>query len=170
MRAIFLLLIVAIISGCSKSAPPLTSDQSMVEMTRKGKYQEYSSADNDIQKSDIFNKANAETYSAIQSLHERIVNWAGLIDSIATNHGGSNASVQIRSLSGVLYKQVDIQSGSELYKQLSVLKEGQSVVFSGRIVPISNSPISYEASLTESGSLRDPEFLIDLVSISRVSE
>ena len=57
----------------------------------------------------------------------------------------------------------DISVDSSLYKQLSTLTVGQQVTFSGQIMPHDDG--IFEWSLTELGSLREPEFKLSFTSI-----
>ena len=124
----------------------------------------YEEAKNDIQKSAIFNKANVNTDKFINEHGDILVHWSGKIDRLATSHGGKDAWVTIVSLNGVSYSMHDISASSSIYPQLSILKEGQNVRFTGTLQRISEG--NWERSLTERGSLDKPEFEVQLETIS----
>ena len=57
-----------------------------------------------------------------------------------------------------------ISAGSQLYEQLSRLSVGQRVIVSGRFRS-SDQDYLREASLTEAGSMNEPEFLFAFASV-----
>ena len=140
-------------------------NQSDIEYARVSKLDEYKSTDNEIQRSALFNRANSEMNDAIRRTNGFAKGWVGKIDSITTNHGGTTASVKIRSINNsTSYENItDIPVDSYLYKQLSALTVGQQVTFSGQIMPHDDG--IFEWSLTELGSLREPEFKLAFTSI-----
>ena len=124
----------------------------------------YEDAINQIKKSAIFNKANFDTDEFIKMHGQHISNWSGKIDTIATSHGGRDAWVKIVSSNGAIYRMHDILNSSSIYRQLDNLVEGQNVQFTGVIQ--SRGAGKWESSLTERGSLKDPEFNIEFEIIS----
>jgi hypothetical protein len=153
--------------------------QEEFELVRTGQLRSYEHATNEIQSSAIFNQANHETKALISRYGAYLNNWSGRITRISTSHGGGDVSVKITHTSstydnlteqydGGLTKTFDgITSSSPVYKQLSVLKEGDLVLFSGKLMP--SSPSIWEYSLTERGSLEAPEFVIRFDSIQSYS-
>lgn len=124
---------------------------------------EYQTALNEIQKSAIFNRATSDTAQFIKEHGNRIVNWTGDITHIATSHGGDAVWTEIVSSNGVSYRMHDIPEYSPIYRQLSSLREGQTVLFTG-IIQESGSG-KWERSFTESGSFKNPEFKIEFENI-----
>jgi hypothetical protein len=59
-----------------------------------------------------------------------------------------------------------INQGTSMYSALSELSERTSVTFSGDFIPDAKDHIK-EASLTEEGSMTEPEFLIRLRTIKQ---
>ncbi|MGK5011781.1 lysozyme inhibitor LprI family protein [Janthinobacterium sp. MDB2-8] len=123
----------------------------------------YQTALNEIQKSAIFNGATSDTAQFIKEHGQRIVNWTGDITHIATSHGGDEVWTEIVSSNGVSYRMHDIPDYSPIYRQLSSLREGQTVLFTG-VIQQSGSG-KWERSFTESGSLKNPEFKIEFENI-----
>ena len=140
-----------------------TSFQDEFEISRTGKLSAYNSAANEIQKSAIFNQANEDTAYNVSKIGGLINRWSGKINSITTSHAGKEALVTILSDNNVEYtSDSEILIDSPIYKKLSTIKEGQHVIFSGKIVPNFNG---FERSITEHGSLRKPEFNVEFTSI-----
>lgn len=136
------------------------------ELIRTSKLDAYDSAKNEIQKSAVFNQANVETAGMLAQYGDHFAGWMGTIGAITTSHGGKDVSVKIQSPNGVLYRIYDdAPAGSSIYMQLASLQVGQAVVFAGRIKKRALSRDSWEDSLTERGSLSDPEFLVQFDSI-----
>lgn len=148
----------------STNKTELKNLQNELEISRTSKFDEYNSAINQIQQSAIFNKANSDMLEVIERISGVIVNWKGRIKSITTSHGGVDARVSIVSTNNVIYRtDSDIQSGTKIYNQLSSLREGQQVKFSGKMTH--GGSRGYERSLSERGSLREPEFYVIFDSI-----
>ena len=155
----------------NKNSTFLTEPQQRFELARTGKLQEYKDASNEIQKSRIFNQANKETKIFISQYGSYINQWVGTISSISTSHGGSEVSVKIKSFNGVTYGSNPLEpilSSSPIYHQLSILKEGQVVQFSGSLLPHDGE--NWEYSFTERGSLEEPDFIISFESINLSSQ
>jgi hypothetical protein len=127
----------------------------------------YDAAINQIQKSAIFEKANSNTGQFISQHGRGIVGWTGKLTRLSSSHGGDTASVEISS-DGVSYRMSDIPRSSSPYQQLSTLRAGQMVRFTGQLK--NNSSGKWEISLTERGSLTSPEFLIDIQRIESAED
>jgi hypothetical protein len=144
------------------SAP---NDQNAFEQVRTGRFEAYKSAQNEIQASAIFNKANYETNALIDRAGPNVKNWIGVISAFRTSHGGTEVHVEIKTANGAVYgMEDDAPSGSKIYRDLSSLQNGIHVFFSGTFIP---SPIDqrWERSVTERGSLGAPEFRVAFTSI-----
>ena len=140
--------------------------QNEFETSRTDKLNQYDSAINEIKKSAVFNIANTDMMSVIKKISGEINGWVGTVKSITTSHGGTDASISIISSNNVIYRNdSDIPADTSLYNQLSALREGQSVKFSGNIM---QGFSVYEHSVTERGSLNEPEFHIDFSSITPI--
>jgi hypothetical protein len=149
--------------------------QHKFELSRTSKSAAYEAAQNEVQASEIYNQANREDRDIVSKYGSYLHNWIGKIDSISAGKGDVGASVVIKSPAGVTYNTdsyiykgncwlcdvmvYSISTGSLVYKQLSNLKEGDSVRFSGRLIKN-----SWE-SISENGSLYAPEVLVRFDSI-----
>ncbi|SFU00101.1 hypothetical protein SAMN04487956_14916 [Halomonas saccharevitans] len=97
-----------------------------------------------------------------------VTNWVGILESLGTN-GDGNGIVTIRANEQVVFKtwnnalsDIDartlIPHDSELYETLAGLSKGAAVSFSGRLID--------EGSMTEKGSVMEPEFIVRFSSIT----
>jgi len=150
--------------SCSCSSKPsqveqyAPSDQLQFHQIRAGYAREYNAAKNDILKSEIYNEARQSIYQFVKSSNYRLSNWVGEVDSIKTPKGGDHVTVNIvTKLGGIkvnytnvaasvkdavkiaIFDERLIKPGSILYNQLSQLKEGDAVVFSGNMRLVSES-------------------------------
>ena len=137
--------------------------QEPFEKLRSSLRPEYEAAKNQIQKSAIFNRANSRVEDFLSANGINVKNWNGKIEKIATSHGGGDAWIEVRSSGGASYRMRGIDATSMVYHQLASLSEGQRVIFSGSLQRTASG--AWEASLTEFGSLQDPEYLISLTTI-----
>jgi hypothetical protein len=150
-------------SKTEKVVPPTPVDvdpnyQVHFEQARTNKVKDYNKGSNEIQKSAIFNQANAETANLIAKNGAHFVGWAGKISSLTTSHGGKDVFISIDSPGNATYRiNEDAPNGSTIYEQLASMKVGQKVKFSGTLIPSDNSD-RWERSITEFGSLTNPEF------------
>ncbi|WP_189469775.1 hypothetical protein [Litchfieldella qijiaojingensis] len=97
-----------------------------------------------------------------------VTNWVGILETLGTN-GDGNAIVTIRGNDQVVFKTWNnalsdmeaktlIPHDSDLYVALAELSEGTAVTFSGRLRD--------EGSMTERGSVMEPEFIVRFSSIA----
>ena len=111
----------------------------------------YDAQPNEIRKSEVFRNA-ARFYSEIGP----VVAWVGILRRIATNQGGSNATLVIRMGSSDVLDNA-VRLGSSVYSAAANMREGQAVVFSGTGLR--------DFNLTERGKVCNPDFKITLTSL-----
>jgi len=127
--------------------------------------EEYEDAPNELVKSDIDRQRRADSKEFTPG--GSVSNWVGIVEELGTN-GDGNGIIAIRANSSTTFETwnnaiSDIQSntliphGSELYKTVSRLSEGDAVAFSGKLVD--------EGSATEYGSVTEPEFIVRFSNI-----
>ena len=134
-------------------------NQLALESTRLRNWLTYKSAVNEIQASIVYKTANSETDAAVTKYGQEFTNWVGKISDISTTQGGTFASFLIKSDGGVEYRPLSpIQDNTPSYARIASMKNGQRVFFSGKLT--GKSP-NWERSITERGSLEDPEFRIE---------
>lgn len=96
-----------------------------------------------------------------------VTNWVGILETLGTN-GDGNGVVTIRGNDQVAFKTWNnalsdmedktlIPHDSELYETLAKLSEGTAVAFTGHLMG--------ESSMTERGSVMEPEFIVRFSSI-----
>jgi hypothetical protein len=101
----------------------------------------------------------------ISTQGKHLINWNGQIKTIRTSHSGTDVHVVIASPDNVEYSiEDDAKAGTELYKQIALLQVGQRVTFTGKLKPTLYGK-KWETSLTELGSLENPEFHVRFESI-----
>ncbi len=153
-----------------KSSPQI---QRNFESKRWTFYKSYDTAPNEIKKSSIWVAANKWTKSFANN-NENFINWAGKIVRLETDQGGDYLYLSIvsskdgfnkiyyktwnNSLSDIGHNTV-IKKGSTLYNQVANFKIGDFVKFSGEFIKSERKGLK-EASLTEEGSLQEPEFIV----------
>jgi hypothetical protein len=123
-------------------------------------------------------KRNFEPYHGVT-----ISNWHGKIDNISTTSGGAgvlsivisrNIKLSTKSFVSLpedpdtIDKQNDtiLANDSEIFKTLSGMQAGQSVVFSGRFYPADDKNIcAYSMNPDAYVTLKDPEFLFQFTEL-----
>lgn len=137
---------------------------------------EFRAGANDIQKSLAFNACNdrRRQFGSENKLH----NWVGVLDSIATDQGASEVRVTISSDAasyGIEFRssgegvfgmnaENTIRQGSTVFRQLTAMKPGDLVTFDGSFISDADRGLA-EYSLTENGSMEAPTFSIRLEDI-----
>jgi hypothetical protein len=157
--------------------------QSEFESKRDKFNREYHEAINEIKMSAVWVEANKWTKEFGDRVGWKIENWHGRILKISTNQGGDTVAIGIASSvygTRILYRTWDNflsdigdetipTKGSKIYNQVAELKVGDTVHFSAELLRDSTKGIR-EISLTESGSLREPEFIVRFTDISKTKQ
>ncbi len=157
-------------------APQIQKD---FESKRWNFYKSYDAAPNDIKKSAIWVNANNYTKQFVKK-NEKFTKWVGIVKSIYTDQGGATVELKIesnlyfdRSLNDVSYHTYNKiipnslpKKGSKVYNQISDLAVDDFVYFSGIFIKDEKKGI-YERSLTENGSLEEPEFEVIFTNIEK---
>ncbi|MDP2209177.1 MAG: hypothetical protein Q8K98_10475 [Bacteroidota bacterium] len=150
--------------------------QRLFESKRASFWKNYNIALNEIKKSQIFNEANNWTASN----YSYGTYWRGTIKQLSTDKGGSKVDISIESTQSgftVEYRtsmsffedKSMIRSGTAVYNQLSDVAVGDEVFFVFSFIPDKERSIR-EGSLTESGSMYKPEFIVDFTEILSMKE
>lgn len=140
--------------------------------------QAYAAGENEIQKSLVFNQCNRQRDDFANS--ENVSGWVGRLTDISTDQGADVVSVTIQSTingSDVAYSTVSnrisdfatdslITPSNPLFNVLAQMKEGDWVTFDASFLahPEGERGI-WEGSLTEQGSMDEPEFNVRFSSI-----
>jgi len=152
--------------------------QEEFEIKRNSFREDYSDAPNEIKKSAIWVEANEWTRQFGRSRGWKINNWYGTIEDLSTDQGGDFLTLSISSRK--FGTRIDYETwnnrfsdmddntmpkkGSKIYNQAAELLEGDYVYFSAELLSDSEKGIK-ESSMTESGSLRAPEFKVRFTDI-----
>lgn len=156
------------------------SQQEIFETKRAEFKQQFLSAKNDIKRSSVFNNAANWSENFKDNLFDLDEYWYGKIIDIRTDQGGTKAAVEIRSSRyGIqvdyetdnelftVYDELIIKKGSKLYSQLADLEIGQYVKFKFNFIDGGNRGV-FEKSITEEGSITEPEFVVKFISIEPI--
>jgi hypothetical protein len=142
----------------------------------------YDNADTEIKKTNVrFGRKDALSNFFSQAGSLQFDGWAGQVQKITTESDGSayisikleGTNIEIKtwnnSLSDIMSHTM-IQRNDPLYQSLMNLKEGDQVLVSGTFVASDNNDhpdYIVEQSLTEEGSMKEPEFLVKFSQISK---
>lgn len=164
-------------SAPAVAAPAIQRELSAIIVESKKKYRQ---AGNELKKSAVRaqrKKAIAELlikHYNLKTWRGAVSGWVGKLSSVGTT-GDGNAYVTIDcgpfavstntlEFSDAATQQTLIKSGSDLYNELADISQGSQVVFSGVLFPSRRDGFT-EMSITEGGSMTDPEFLCRFTSI-----
>jgi hypothetical protein len=139
-------------------------------------YSPYNDAPNELKKSAL----RTHRKDAIKNIlsNRRINEWVGTLTDMQTNSEGraiveikleGAESIVMKTWNNALSDFMDntlIENGSDLYNSISELSEGGKVVFSGTLISDDRDYVK-EGSMTESGSMTDPEFIVKFSSIRK---
>jgi uncharacterized membrane protein YqaE (UPF0057 family) len=140
----------------------------------------YNSADTEIQKTNLrYNRKDAITKYFSGSGDLRFQGWLGEIRSLTTVTGDGRAYIEIKlhdsgiiieTGNGLIEPDTMIARDNSMYQSLANVKEGNQVTASGTFIPTENKGIDYdyieEASMTEKGSMTEPEFIVKFDQIT----
>jgi hypothetical protein len=177
---LFFVVVLIVISSAScgldtntKVVSDIPKEQAEFQEARNSFYQAYDAALNEIKKSDVFNDSRAHTCSFKNQYGDTFTDWTGVVADISTDQGGDEIlkfSIESDEQGvSVSYQQMGIKRGSPLYKQIAEFAIGQKVYFTfsfeDEAFSTNVKECFDEASLTELGSLREPEFRVTFKSI-----
>lgn len=104
-----------------------------------------------------------QSLSAIMN-HEKVTGWTGVVKSITTDRDGTgrleaqlSCGTELRS-DVELYSESGISQGTALYSTLISLTPGRRIVMSGTFEIENGTDYVGERSITEAGSMTNPEF------------
>jgi len=173
---VFAALIVSLLILSCDDSPNLPEDQKKFVKTL-GEFNERYRSANDVGRKNLRSE-RAKSLCAI-TMAPDVHNWVGTLSRVKQNYDGqveimvtldSNITFQTRSL---LTESINahIRPESPLVPVIAKLKEKEVVVFSGRLyrdqpAHRDQTDCFRELSVTESGSMREPEFLFCFSSIS----
>jgi len=148
-----------LIEAHQQSALP-ADEAAFISINQDAKHR-WQDALNDIQREPIPNARNM----ALCAVPVNVSEWTGHVGRVGTYLGSNQASLSValvpnitlRTEGDLQNKGSKIQRGTRLFDAVSKLAAGQSVTFSGYFIKGDKTCLQ-ETSLTNSGSLTDPEF------------
>ena len=133
----------------------------------------YDAAPNEFQKSTVRRERMAELGRTMTS--RTAVDWIGTVARLETN-GSGNGILRVHPLGydwivieTLPFGETVIPAGSPLYEQVALLSVGNKVIFSG-VFGDNNQDYLAEMSLTEAGSMDEPEFKFKFSSVKPYSK
>lgn len=147
--------------------------QKLVDISRRMR-EKYSSAKNEIQKSQI--RDERRMLLAQSAVSFRVSGWTGQLADLDTNSDGLGIiriliapNVSVGTWNNALSDigdQTLIQKNSPVYRKLAEMQIGETVTFSGSFL-MSQEDHFKEVSITQDGSMEDPTYLFRFEDINR---
>jgi len=156
--------------------PPLPAKQQAFTTAVESYFSPYRSAPNELKKSTLRTQRSGAIKKALGN-SKAVSGWVGTLKKMSTNSegkafieiklDGSDVMVQCwnNGLSDIMDKTL-IEQGSKMFTAIADLSKGDKVVFSGTFVKGDKDWVG-EQSMTESGSMTDPEFTFRFSSVKR---
>ena len=164
-------------AGGSAAQPTiaLPADQAAFIQIVEPFYQQYKDAPNELKGSALRTQRKEALAKQLTSM--KITNWAGTLQSLDTNSEGKAAivikldgsDIEVGTWNNAISdigSETLIANSSPLYNTLSDLARGDHVVFSGEFLPSEKDHIT-EQSVTESGSMTSPRFLVRFSDVAK---
>lgn len=160
-----------------RRGPSNSDEQSSFENLQARRSEQYFSAGTSMGKSSLLSDLNRETVVLLTDISPdwRLATWSARLKSVNTNGNTIKIVLSHKSYGGTfetLYiSNGYVSQGSGDFSDLEFIEEGKKVSFSGRIVnqatPLkSNGRLTFEDSFTETGRMRQPEFIVDFLEVT----
>ncbi|WP_252353884.1 peptidoglycan-binding protein [Acetobacter sp. P5B1] len=158
----------------SSAAQPSTKEDDLILIVDEGR-QEYENGQNDFQKGAARPRRASKICSLIRS--PQINNWVGTVEELSSNSSGygvlkirisphATVGTSNNSFSDSLGEQRTLIAPSDpVFSQVSNLRDGQRVIFSGRFSTSQDDCLD-ETSVTQSGSMEDPDFEMRFTNVT----
>jgi hypothetical protein len=149
------------------AAPAIPADLAAFAKANNDAKDAYEAADNDLKKSVIRKQRDDGAMGALTN--GNFSNWPGVLETLTTN-GDGNAVITVRldgCICAVMTWNNDVSDagdgtlvkmGTPLYKKLIAMHQGDHVIVSGHVLR--------ESSMTEEGSVNDPEWITQFNDVS----
>src|SRR5262245_45408202 len=121
--------------------------------------------DNDIQR----NKLAIERNDSLCKMDPTVMDWFGEIYSVKTglvDYQNKEASITVKIGDTFWFVMRDIKNDDPMFSTLGFLNRGDKIRFDGEFIATEKCNMK-EKSITQSGSMRDPEFLFRFTRIER---
>lgn len=138
---------------------------------------EYDSAPNELKKSAVRTKRGKLIQKALNN-SRNISGWVGIIADMQTNSEGKaifaikleSAGIELQTWNSAFQDAFDntlISQDNKLYTVISDLNKGDRVIVNGSFSRSDESDFIKERSMTENGSMSDPEFIFKFTSVKK---
>ncbi len=172
--SMILLMLLLFLGSCGEGMLVERTQQRAFERERMQFWKDYQAAPNEIKKSEIFNASRKASCEFIAKNGRTFFGWKGKLHQLTTFQGGGIVlRVVIRSEKNGLpvdYVHAMVSKEDSLYDKLAGLKEKQDLYFSfafeEELEFFNVLECLDELSLTEEGSLRNPELSIVLKDVA----
>lgn len=187
-RLTIIIVLSALAVGCGKQEPPRQPAAALQnQQTVPVQYSEfqhgfmsivadyakrYDAAENELQKSALFTE-RIKQFRKLKGKPEHIKDWIGVLKQMGTNGDGKayltislspnllTVSTWNNSFSDISDHTL-IPQKSPIYTKLAQMKEGNVVMFSGKLLRTTN--------ITEKGKMTEPDFLFAFTNIEKIGE
>ena len=159
-----------------KADVPVPADQAAFGEAVTQFYKPYRDAPNELKKSVLRTKRKGEIQSVLGTSAE-FTDWVATIADLSTNSDGNGilsvklegSGVQLKTWNNALSDILDntlIAQSSPLFNAIAEMEEGARVKVSGAWISSDEDHIK-ESSMSEYGSMTDPEFIVRFSSVTK---
>ncbi|MBU6246506.1 MAG: hypothetical protein KGN77_02020 [Xanthomonadaceae bacterium] len=135
----------------------------------------WNGAANDMQKGGILAGRTAAQCRVLAPTHNTASGWTGTVDTLDTADGGKGVlvvkiadNITLQTTNNAFGEAIDhtlIPVGSPLFATAAAMRIGQAVQFDAAFVPGSGGACLEEMSLTNSGSVEQPEYEVRFTAL-----
>lgn len=137
----------------------------------------YDDASNELKKSAVRTERGNRIKEALGNTHN-FSNWVGVVEQMQTTSKGKaiftieieDTGVKMGTINNEfsdLFDNTLIEQSNPLYNAIAELQKGDKVIVSGSFLNSSGSDYVKEYSITESGSMKNPDFLVRFTNVQK---
>jgi len=155
-----------LLSACGSGEPDPRPASQITFTAAVAQYAEEYRAANDLRRPEI--RAARKDAVLAAAPGGEVVNWRGNIKEIATTSQGARLVLKLPGSNCLIesHREFGIPADSPAFELLKHLKSGDSLFFSGMLVPDKKDGF-LELSLTESGGMSEPEYSLIFVALDQ---
>ena len=139
--------------------------------------EKYNDAPNDLKKSAVRTERGKKIKEALGNTHN-FTNWVGVVKEMQTTSKGKaiftiemeGTGIEMGTMNNEfsdLFDNTLIEQSNPLYNAISELQKGDKVLVSGSFLNSDKSDYVMEYSITEEGSMKNPDFLVRFTKVSK---
>lgn len=139
--------------------------------------EKYNDAPNELKKSAVRTERGNKIKSALGNTHN-FTNWIGVVKEMQTTSKGKaiftiemeGTGIEMGTMNNEfsdLFDNTLIEQSNPLYNTISELQKGDKVLVSGSFLNSDKSDYVMEYSMTEEGSMKNPDFLVRFTKVSK---